>query len=346
MVLSALLSGPRYVLSGLYNETETSSTWPAEGKAQANIKDKDKLKSQECDEKPYASGSSMRRDSAGSSLSTISDEDELSRDMDTTESTQAARGLSSKSNEPDKDKDVDKSSTTAGASEEITPRRSTRIKIAASQEGPRQRTTRRGLPKPLKSESGESLLILDSLKSPSSPTSTSRMTRYPRTPAPPRPLVPQRRPSYVASHGPLFNPLHKTLILDLDETLIHSMAKGGRMGTGQMVEVKLKNSVGANGVVIGPQVPILYWVLKRPYCDEFLRKVSTMLLRTGSSKLTPELGQQVVQSHHLHGIRTGICRSSYRYSRTRTQVLFRSILPPTLHISCRSLRQRPECGRT
>jgi len=279
MVLSALLSGPRYVLSGLYSATEKSSAWPAEGEAQEDRETK-KLKSQECDEKPYTSGSSTRRDSAGSSLSTISDEDELSRDMDTTKSTQPARGPSNNLNEPDNEKSIDKSSTTAGSSEEITPRRSTRIKIAASQEGPRQRTTRRGPPKALKSESGESSSLLDSLKSPSSPTSTSRMTRYPRTPAPPRPLIPQRRPSYVASHGPLFNPLHKTLILDLDETLIHSMAKGGRMGTGQMVEVKLKNSVGANGVVIGPQVPILYWVLKRPYCDEFLRKVSTVLLRT------------------------------------------------------------------
>lgn len=296
MVLSALLSGPRYVLSGLYTDTEKSSSSPAEGKAPAQVEvgEAKKLRSQECDEKPYASGSSTRRDSAGSNLSTISDEDELSRDMDVGESAQLSRGLSSNSNEPDKEKSIDKSSTQAGANEEITPRRSTRIKIAASQEGPRQRMTRRGPPKPLKSDSGESPSILDSLKSPSSPTSTSRMTRYPRTPAPPRPLVPQRRPSYVASHGPLFNPLHKTLILDLDETLIHSMAKGGRMGTGQMVEVKLKNSVGANGVVIGPQVPILYWVLKRPYCDEFLRKVSTVIVTNWASRLTREPGQQVV----------------------------------------------------
>lgn len=276
MVLSALLSGPRYVLSGLYNEPEKSSAWPRDSKSQPKV-DEDqgaKQKLDECSEKPYASGSSTRRDSAGSSLATISDEDELSRDMDVTQSKKSARGLSHSSNESDKETSIDKSSTTAGAAEEITPRRSTRIKIAASQEGPRQRTMRRSPPKALKSESGESSALLDSLKSPSSPTSTSRMTRYPRTPAPPRPLVPQRRPSYLASHGPLFNPLHKTLILDLDETLIHSMAKGGRMGTGQMVEVKLKSSVGANGVVIGPQVPILYWVEKRPYCDEFLRKVN------------------------------------------------------------------------
>ncbi|KAF1814537.1 hypothetical protein P152DRAFT_392540 [Eremomyces bilateralis CBS 781.70] len=40
-----------------------------------------------------------------------------------------------------------------------------------------------------------------------------------------------------------------------------------------MVEVKISQSIGANGVTIGPQVPILYYVHKRPYCDEFLRKV-------------------------------------------------------------------------
>jgi CTD nuclear envelope phosphatase 1 len=68
-------------------------------------------------------------------------------------------------------------------------------------------------------------------------------------------------------------PHQKTLIIDLDETLIHSMSKGGRFQTGRMVEVKLQASVGAGGQIIGPQVPILYYVHKRPYCDDFLKKV-------------------------------------------------------------------------
>lgn len=51
------------------------------------------------------------------------------------------------------------------------------------------------------------------------------------------------------------------------------MAKGGRFTTGHMVEVKLQHPVGAGGQIIGPQVPILYYVHKRPYCDEFLKKV-------------------------------------------------------------------------
>lgn len=67
----------------------------------------------------------------------------------------------------------------------------------------------------------------------------------------------------------------KTLILDLDETLIHSMSKGGRMSSGHMVEVRLNTTyVGMGGQAsIGPQHPILYYVHKRPHCDHFLRRV-------------------------------------------------------------------------
>ncbi|KAL1584536.1 hypothetical protein WHR41_06981 [Cladosporium halotolerans] len=112
--------------------------------------------------------------------------------------------------------------------------------------------------------------VASSLKSPSSGT-TTKMTRYPRTPAPPRPLVPRRQPSYAMSYST--ETPKKTLIIDLDETLIHSMAKGGRMSTGHMVEVRLGGPVSSSGVSLGPGVPILYYVHERPGCHEFLRKV-------------------------------------------------------------------------
>lgn len=106
------------------------------------------------------------------------------------------------------------------------------------------------------------------IKSPTSPSASLGMTKYPQAPVPPRPLIPRHQPSYSNPNS------LKTLILDLDETLIHSLAKGGRMSTGHMVEVKLNAPVGlGGGATLAPQHPILYYVHKRPHCDDFLRKV-------------------------------------------------------------------------
>lgn len=55
----------------------------------------------------------------------------------------------------------------------------------------------------------------------------------------------------------------KTLVLDLDETLIHSLSRTPGFSQGHMVEVKFQN-----------QFATLYTVLKRPFCDEFLDQVS------------------------------------------------------------------------
>ncbi|EXJ83795.1 hypothetical protein A1O1_07422 [Capronia coronata CBS 617.96] len=129
-------------------------------------------------------------------------------------------------------------------------------------------------------------LTVDNIKSPTSPSPSLRITRYPHAPQPPRPLIPRRQPSYAnlsprspSRGGPSLQ--QKTLILDLDETLIHSLAKGGRMSSGHMVEVKLNTPValsppqpGQAAPMLGPHHPILYYVHKRPHCDEFLRKVS------------------------------------------------------------------------
>ncbi|KAK9466920.1 NIF domain protein, partial [Lipomyces arxii] len=97
--------------------------------------------------------------------------------------------------------------------------------------------------------SGSSEDAGSSLKSPTSPAVSLKTTKYPRT-NPSRPLL-------------LKSALQKTLILDLDETLIHSMSKGSKTSSGHMIEVK-----------IDKQHAILYYVHKRPYCDDFLKKIS------------------------------------------------------------------------
>lgn len=166
-------------------------------------------------------------------------------------------------------------SRSSQSSEEIAPaRRSIRIKLH-NDEALRQRQHKKSQSLSAKGSGGDAAAgdLSAQLKSPTSPVGA--LTKYPKTPAPPRPLIPRRQPSFISYENP--DPTHlKTLILDLDETLIHSMSRGGRIGSGHMVEVRLNTTyVGAGGQQsLGPQHPILYYVHKRPHCDEFLRKVS------------------------------------------------------------------------
>lgn len=171
-----------------------------------------------------------------------------------------------------------KSNASSGGDEIAPAKRSIRIKLH-NEEGMRQRKAAK------KGQSSKGNAISPeaaaSLKSPTGPmtVASKQLTKFPRTPLPPRPLVPRRQPSYSASGTSAIGPHQKTLIIDLDETLIHSLAKGGRYQTGHMVEVKLQAAVGAGGQIIGPQVPILYYVHKRPYCDDFLKKVGARLVQ-------------------------------------------------------------------
>ncbi|KAL8926450.1 MAG: hypothetical protein Q9208_002993 [Pyrenodesmia sp. 3 TL-2023] len=169
----------------------------------------------------------------------------------------------------------------SSSSDESTPvRRSIRIKLY-NEDTARKRKGRKShnassSDASTTSRNKEPPLTVATIKSPTSPASSLRMTKYPRAPAPPRPLIPPRQPSYSlrnSSRSSTSRIGQKTLVIDLDETLIHSLAKGGRMSSGHMVEVKLNTTVGYGGTTLGPQHPILYYLHKRPHCDEFLRKV-------------------------------------------------------------------------
>jgi CTD nuclear envelope phosphatase 1 len=167
-----------------------------------------------------------------------------------------------------------KSNASSGGDEIAPAKRSIRIKLH-NEDALRQRKAAKKA-QTARSNSGQvSAEAAAALKSPTGPimAASKQLTRFPRAPQPPRPLVPRRQPSYSSKGTSAVGPHQKTLIIDLDETLIHSMSKGGRFQTGRMVEVKLQASMGAGGQIIGPQVPILYYVHKRPYCDEFLKKV-------------------------------------------------------------------------
>jgi CTD nuclear envelope phosphatase 1 len=205
----------------------------------------------------------------GSSSSGLSSESESDRDMTASReglpTTQSVRHVRSRP---------------SMSSDEIAPaRRSIRIKLN-NEDSLRQRKQRKVQTATSQSNGSGGVATSDispaTLKSPTSAAASLLMTKYPRAPAPPRPLIPRRQPSYTLSDLGNGRLAQKTLILDLDETLIHSMAKGGRMSTGHMVEVKL-NTLGVSGQAPGPQHPILYYVHKRPFCDEFLRRVSKLI---------------------------------------------------------------------
>lgn len=231
-----------------------------------------------------ASGSSDKEKRKGreSTTTTIETKKASRRSLSTASTSTAMTSDSESERPPTREGELDsparhtrsKSNASSGGDEIAPAKRSIRIKLH-NEDALRQRKAAKKA-QATRSDSGHvSPEAAAALKSPTGPVlaASKQLTKFPRAPHPPRPLVPRRQPSYSASGTSAVGPHQKTLIIDLDETLIHSMSKGGHFQTGRMVEVKLQASVGAGGQIIGPQVPILYYVHKRPYCDDFLKKV-------------------------------------------------------------------------
>jgi CTD nuclear envelope phosphatase 1 len=283
-VVSTIAAPGVYLIACLYDERgqfaplyQLCKLWPGRYRTQSSaqavsVHTSDEARSLErCGEKDKASrrGSirSGRRSLVSGSSSGLSSESESDREraMDEGQDSSVAHHTRSKSMQ---------------SPDEIAPaRRSIRIKLNY-EDSLRQRKHRKAQSASSQGNSSGAVPTIDispaTLKSPTSPATSLSITKYPRAPTPPRPLIPRRQPSYSVANASNGKLTQKTLILDLDETLIHSMAKGGRMSTGHMVEVKLNTYIGVAGQTIGPQHPILYYVHKRPHCDDFLRRVRSL----------------------------------------------------------------------
>jgi CTD nuclear envelope phosphatase 1 len=285
-ILSMLAAPGVYLIACLYNENGYFSPLSQLGRSCAALFGGDSGKKKESN----VSRSNSSSKEKGSGLKDKGSSTAIARRLRSSNS--SSSGLSSES-ESDRDgKKADNQSLeppsrhtrsrSAHSSDEIAPaRRSIRIKLH-NEDSLRQRRHRKSQSTSAQSTgpggADPQVISPATLKSPTSPASSLVRDKYPRAPAPPRPLIPRRQPSYtLAPEIGSGRMAQKTLVLDLDETLIHSMAKGGRMSTGHMVEVKLNTYVGmAGNASAGPQHPILYYVHKRPHCDDFLRRVSSL----------------------------------------------------------------------
>lgn len=116
-------------------------------------------------------------------------------------------------------------------------------------------------------------------------------------------------------------PLHlpKTLVLDLDETLIHSTSRPMNSPTSGSFLGSL--GIGRRNRGMGHTVEVtlggrstLYHVYKRPFVDYFLRKVRRRVVIHLSSPLTNGNGPAgfgVVHARYIHGIYARVCRSCH-----------------------------------
>lgn len=286
VVLSTIAAPARYVVTCFHDEQGRFSTMAPirytfrsrrrKSQAYAASGRRDVEEKEGYHEKPRLRPKDDTRHTASRDTST-----ERSFSVDSTATTQSESESEKQSSaELEEDGPARNTRSKSGSRDEIAPaKKSIRIKLHNEEALKRKRLHKASKSSDLRVD--RVAAVANSLKSPSSPASATKL-KYPRAPAAPRPLVPRRQPSYTFTHNT--ETPKKTLIIDLDETLIHSTAKGGRMSTGHMVEVRLfQGPVGGSGPVLGPQVPpILYYVHERPCCHEFLRKVRSAAYHCGS----------------------------------------------------------------
>jgi hypothetical protein len=115
----------------------------------------------------------------------------------------------------------------------------------------------------------------------------------------------------------------KMLVLDLDETLIHSTSRMGYNGgygnpVTQALDNRLAYKVDTSGLkvrvveVVLDGRSVVYHVYKRPWVDFFLRKVTAQTEAHRMIELSAVSGLFLVYSRDLHGFNARICRSCHR----------------------------------
>lgn len=108
----------------------------------------------------------------------------------------------------------------------------------------------------------------------------------------------------------------KTLVLDLDETLIHSTSRPIPSRTSFFPTTTIPSPAHTVDVVLAGR-NTQYHVYKRPFVDFFLRTVRPPSPPPCFLLLIFIAGLRMVYSCYIHSVHEGICRSSYRLARCR-----------------------------
>ena len=130
--------------------------------------------------------------------------------------------------------------------------------------------------------------------------------------------------------------LQKTLILDLDETLIHSTSRplsyaasagGGLLGLsfGGLLGGRKSRKEGHTVEVVLNGRSTTYHVYKRPYVDLFLKKVSPS--SCSMAYVAHASGRLVVHPRHLHRLDARIRRPGHRLARWRSRAVCKEAVP-------------------